>query len=281
MHGAGAALRDAAAELGPGQAEGVAQHPQQRRVGLDLELVPGAVHFELDRHAVLRLRERCPRRPRRHSRAAPAHAYRLKLTMRRRPPRVQARPYRKARFARRGAPGTVATGGVGRQRRDRHGQAGAGPGRVRRPRQHGLADGASPAPGRRRPGAVRRQGRAGGALRRAARRPGRSRPRRARPRQRGRDHHAAGRRGRARGGARGAGGAGPDRGLARRRHPGRHELVRSRRLSRDRGGARRARRAAGGRAGLGRGDRRRSRHAHHHGRRRGRARSTGQRRCSA
>ena len=43
VHGAGAALGDAAAELGAGQAERVAQHPQQRRVGLDIDLVGSSV----------------------------------------------------------------------------------------------------------------------------------------------------------------------------------------------------------------------------------------------
>ena len=38
MHGAGAALRDAAAEFGAGQSELVAQHPEQRRLRLDIEL---------------------------------------------------------------------------------------------------------------------------------------------------------------------------------------------------------------------------------------------------
>ena len=38
MHGAGAALRDAAAELGALQVEHVAQHPQQRHLGLDVDL---------------------------------------------------------------------------------------------------------------------------------------------------------------------------------------------------------------------------------------------------
>src|SRR5438132_9589486 len=39
MDGAGAALRDAAAVLGPGQAERVPQHPEQGGVGLDLKIV--------------------------------------------------------------------------------------------------------------------------------------------------------------------------------------------------------------------------------------------------
>ena len=37
VHGAGAALRDAAAVLGAGQPELLAQHPQQRRIGFGIE----------------------------------------------------------------------------------------------------------------------------------------------------------------------------------------------------------------------------------------------------
>ena len=39
VHGAGAALRDAAAVFGAGQAERVAQHPQQRRIGIDIDVM--------------------------------------------------------------------------------------------------------------------------------------------------------------------------------------------------------------------------------------------------
>ena len=46
VHRAGAALRDAAAVLGAGQAELLAQHPQQRRVGLGLELAHRAVDVQ-------------------------------------------------------------------------------------------------------------------------------------------------------------------------------------------------------------------------------------------
>ena len=46
MHRAGAALRDAAAVLGAGHAERVAQHPQQRGVGLDLDVVALAIDDE-------------------------------------------------------------------------------------------------------------------------------------------------------------------------------------------------------------------------------------------
>ena len=41
VDGAGAALRDAAAVLGAGQPELVAQHPEQRRVGVGVDLVGG------------------------------------------------------------------------------------------------------------------------------------------------------------------------------------------------------------------------------------------------
>jgi hypothetical protein len=43
MHGAGAAKRLAAAELGPGHAEHIAQHPQKRDVTVDIELMGYAV----------------------------------------------------------------------------------------------------------------------------------------------------------------------------------------------------------------------------------------------
>src|SRR4051794_19625649 len=39
MHGAGAALRDAAAVFGPGQPDRIAQHPQQRRARIDIDLI--------------------------------------------------------------------------------------------------------------------------------------------------------------------------------------------------------------------------------------------------
>src|SRR2546429_6660837 len=49
MHGAGAALRDAAAELGAREAERVAQHPEERRVGCDVDGFALAVDGEADR----------------------------------------------------------------------------------------------------------------------------------------------------------------------------------------------------------------------------------------
>src|SRR6266704_2746372 len=48
VHGAGAALRDAAPELGAGESERVAQHPQQRGVGRDVHGGALAVHGETD-----------------------------------------------------------------------------------------------------------------------------------------------------------------------------------------------------------------------------------------
>src|SRR5215471_21701126 len=47
MHGAGAALGDAAAVFGAGQSDRVAQHPQQRRVGIDIHLVRLSIHVEI------------------------------------------------------------------------------------------------------------------------------------------------------------------------------------------------------------------------------------------
>src|SRR3989442_7018675 len=55
MHGAGPALRDAAPELRAGEAEVVAQHPQERRVGRDVHGLAFAVDGEDDRgHDALR-----------------------------------------------------------------------------------------------------------------------------------------------------------------------------------------------------------------------------------
>src|SRR5207245_9774356 len=45
---AGAAMRDTAAELGAGEAERVAQHPQERRVGRDVDCLTFAVDGETD-----------------------------------------------------------------------------------------------------------------------------------------------------------------------------------------------------------------------------------------
>ena len=47
MHGASAAQRLAATELGPGHAEHLAQHPQQRGVAVDIDLMGCAVDLPL------------------------------------------------------------------------------------------------------------------------------------------------------------------------------------------------------------------------------------------
>ena len=56
MHGAGAAQRHAAAELRAGHAEHVAQHPQQRRVAVDIDAVRLSVDFDGEGHGVVLLR---------------------------------------------------------------------------------------------------------------------------------------------------------------------------------------------------------------------------------
>src|SRR2546425_948307 len=48
VDGAGAALGDAAAELGTGETEGVTQHPEERRVGRDVDRFAFAVDGETD-----------------------------------------------------------------------------------------------------------------------------------------------------------------------------------------------------------------------------------------
>src|SRR5262245_388673 len=50
QHGAGAALRQSTAELGAVELEIVAQHVEQRRVGLGRDRAAHAVDFEIDRH---------------------------------------------------------------------------------------------------------------------------------------------------------------------------------------------------------------------------------------
>jgi hypothetical protein len=50
MHGAGAAKRHSAAELGAGHAEHVTQDPQQGDVGIDVDGVRGAVDFDSEGH---------------------------------------------------------------------------------------------------------------------------------------------------------------------------------------------------------------------------------------
>src|SRR5262245_52733650 len=53
MHGAGAAQRLAATELGPGHAEHVEQHPQQRGVAVDIDLMGCAVDLQHESHGCL------------------------------------------------------------------------------------------------------------------------------------------------------------------------------------------------------------------------------------
>jgi hypothetical protein len=52
MHGAGAAKRHAAAELRSGHAEHVAQHPEQRRVVIDIDALRVFVDLDGERHDV-------------------------------------------------------------------------------------------------------------------------------------------------------------------------------------------------------------------------------------
>src|SRR2546429_8461367 len=60
MHGAGAALRDAASVLGTGEAKVVADDPQQRSVRITVEFATRAVDIERDGHAKLLVQERMP-----------------------------------------------------------------------------------------------------------------------------------------------------------------------------------------------------------------------------
>jgi len=48
MHGAGPTQRHAAAELGSGQSEDVAQVPEQRHIGLAVERALDTIDFEID-----------------------------------------------------------------------------------------------------------------------------------------------------------------------------------------------------------------------------------------
>src|ERR1700730_15963588 len=50
MDGAGAALRDPASVFGAGEAKILANHPQQRRVRITVELATRAIYVERDRH---------------------------------------------------------------------------------------------------------------------------------------------------------------------------------------------------------------------------------------
>ena len=55
MHGAGAALRDAAAIFGAGQLLGLADDPEQRRVGVAVEAALLAIEGEIDHGLSLRV----------------------------------------------------------------------------------------------------------------------------------------------------------------------------------------------------------------------------------
>ncbi|MNF73831.1 hypothetical protein D3C84_558450 [compost metagenome] len=55
MHGAGAAERHAAAELGAGHAQHVAQDPKQRRVGVDVDAVLSAIDLQGEGHIASQL----------------------------------------------------------------------------------------------------------------------------------------------------------------------------------------------------------------------------------
>ena len=53
MHGTGAAQRHATAEFRAGHAEHVAQHPEKRRIPVDIDTVPVAVDVDGEGHGVL------------------------------------------------------------------------------------------------------------------------------------------------------------------------------------------------------------------------------------
>ena len=63
-HRAGAALRDAAAIFGAGQADLVAQRPEQRHFRLDIELMLGTIDLECDHRGFLLRRGDGPARAR-------------------------------------------------------------------------------------------------------------------------------------------------------------------------------------------------------------------------
>ena len=52
MNGAGAALRDAAAEFGASQPKLISDHPEQRRLGRDIDGMPSSIHGEIHGHRV-------------------------------------------------------------------------------------------------------------------------------------------------------------------------------------------------------------------------------------
>ncbi len=53
QHGAGTALRRAAAVLGPGQPQSVAERPEQRHLGIHIERLRAPVHCQVRGHWVL------------------------------------------------------------------------------------------------------------------------------------------------------------------------------------------------------------------------------------
>src|SRR3954447_1324800 len=73
MHGAGATQRHAAAELRAGHAEHVAEHPQQRRVAIDVDAPRCSVNVDGETHDTTPyIRTRPPLRHRRHLSSNPA-----------------------------------------------------------------------------------------------------------------------------------------------------------------------------------------------------------------
>ena len=53
MHGARSAKRDTTAEFGAAHAEHVAQHPEQRGIGIDIDAVRGSVNLYSERRHLL------------------------------------------------------------------------------------------------------------------------------------------------------------------------------------------------------------------------------------
>jgi hypothetical protein len=53
MHGAGAALRYAAPELGAGESQDIAQHPEQGHIGWSIDIPHFAVYPQIDHEVPL------------------------------------------------------------------------------------------------------------------------------------------------------------------------------------------------------------------------------------
>src|SRR5215469_2467672 len=53
MHGARSAKRDTTAEFGAAHAEHVAQHPEQRGIGIDIDAVRDSVNLYSERHLLI------------------------------------------------------------------------------------------------------------------------------------------------------------------------------------------------------------------------------------